>query len=61
MPRDVARAMGYNLVALMVLVAVINITVAAALPSVSQAMRREREAELIFRGLQYAEAIRVFQ
>ena len=53
--------MGYNLVALMVLVAVINITVAAALPSVSQAMRREREAELIFRGLQYAEAIRVFQ
>ena len=45
----------------MVLVAVINITVAAALPSVSQAMRREREAELIFRGLQYAEAIRVFQ
>jgi type II secretory pathway pseudopilin PulG len=55
------RGVGYNLVALMVLVAVINITVAAALPSVSQAMRREREAELIFRGLQYAEAIRVFQ
>lgn len=52
---------GYNLVALMVIVAVINITVAAALPSLSQAMQREREAELIFRGLQYAEAIRVFQ
>jgi type II secretory pathway pseudopilin PulG len=45
----------------MVLVAVINITVAAALPSLSQAMQREKEAELIFRGLQYAEAIRVFQ
>jgi type II secretory pathway pseudopilin PulG len=45
----------------MVLVAVINIGLAAALPSISQAMRREREAELIFRGLQYAEAIRVFQ
>jgi type II secretory pathway pseudopilin PulG len=45
----------------MVLVAVINITVAAALPSISQAMKREREAELVFRGLQYAEAIRVFQ
>jgi type II secretory pathway pseudopilin PulG len=55
------RGRGYNLVALMVLVAVINIGLAAALPSISQAMRREREAELVFRGLQYAEAIRVFQ
>jgi type II secretory pathway pseudopilin PulG len=59
--RAIARGVGYNLVALMVLVAVINITVAAALPSLSQAIQREREAELIFRGLQYAEAIRVFQ
>ena len=57
----VARGAGYNLVVLMVLIAVINITVAAALPSLSQAIQREREAELIFRGLQYAEAIRVFQ
>ena len=59
--RQAGPVTGYNLVALMVLVAVINITVAAALPSLSQAMKREREAELVFRGLQYAEAIRVFQ
>ncbi|MDH3253654.1 MAG: hypothetical protein OEM62_01585 [Acidobacteriota bacterium] len=52
---------GYNLVALMVLIAVINIGVAAALPSLSHSMRREKEAELVFRGMQYAEAIRVFQ
>jgi type II secretory pathway pseudopilin PulG len=48
-------------VALIVIVAVMSVLVAAALPYWSQVMRREREAELIFRGLQYAEAIRVFQ
>jgi type II secretory pathway pseudopilin PulG len=48
-------------VALIVIVAVMNVLVAAALPYWSQVMKREREAELIFRGLQYAEAIRVFQ
>lgn len=34
---------------------------AAALPAIKKQIQREREAELIFRGLQYAEAIRVFQ
>ena len=34
---------------------------AAVLPLWSTAIRREKEEELIFRGLQYAEAIRVFQ
>ncbi len=52
---------GYNLVILMVLVTVMNVLVAVAMPAWSQAMQREREKELIFRGLQYAEAIRVFQ
>ncbi len=52
---------GYTLVALIVVVAVMNVLVAAALPFWSQVMKRDREAELIFRGLQYAEAIRVFQ
>jgi type II secretory pathway pseudopilin PulG len=52
---------GYNLVILMVLVTVMNIAVAVALPSWSQWAQREKEEELIFRGLQYAEAIRVFQ
>lgn len=52
---------GYNLVALMVAVTVMNSLVAIALPAWSHIIRRDQEAELIFRGLQYAEAIRVFQ
>ena len=52
---------GYNMVVLMVLVTVLGILVAAALPAWSNAIQREKEEELIFRGLQYAEAIRVFQ
>lgn len=55
------REAGYNLVILMVALAVFNILVAAALPAWSTAIRREKEEELIFRGLQYAEAIRVFR
>jgi type II secretory pathway pseudopilin PulG len=55
------RVQGYNLVILMVAVTVMTILVAAALPSWSTAVRRDKEEELIFRGLQYVEAIRVFQ
>ncbi|HEV8631896.1 MAG TPA: hypothetical protein VGV61_16390 [Thermoanaerobaculia bacterium] len=66
-PRDggpVARRRGeagYNLVLLMVAVMVLNILVAAAIPLWRTAIKREKEEELIFRGWQYAEAIRVFQ
>ncbi len=52
---------GYNLVALVILIAVMNVAVAAALPYWSNWAQREKEAELIFRGLQYAEAIRLFR
>lgn len=52
---------GYNMVVLMVLVTVMNVLIAAALPAWSGVIQREKEQELIFRGLQYAEAIRVFQ
>lgn len=52
---------GYSLVVLLVAVTVLNIVVAAALPYWSKAMQREREEELIFRGLQYAEGIRLYQ
>ena len=55
------RQRGYNLVALMVFVTVLNVFAAAGLEAWSHMMRRQREEELIFRGLQYAEAIRVFQ
>lgn len=60
-PRRGRKAGGYNLVALLVLITVANIAIAAALPTWTQAVKREKEAELVFRGLQYAEAIRVFQ
>ncbi len=52
---------GYNLVFLMVTLTLLSIMLAAALPKWSQAIRREREEELISRGWQYAEAIRIFQ
>lgn len=52
---------GYNLVAVMVAITILNIALAAVLPAWSHAIRREKEEELIFRGLQYAEAIRVYR
>jgi type II secretory pathway pseudopilin PulG len=52
---------GFNLVVLTMSITVLNIMIAMALPLASQQIRRDDEAELIFRGLQYAEAIRVFQ
>jgi type II secretory pathway pseudopilin PulG len=52
---------GYNLVILMMSLMVLNIMMAAALPKWSHVIKREREEELISRGFQYAEAIRIFQ
>jgi type II secretory pathway pseudopilin PulG len=40
---------------------VASILIASVLPLASAQAQREREAELIFRGLQYAEGIRVFR
>ena len=59
--RDRRHEAGYNLVILMVAVTVLNILVAAAIPLWRTAIRREKEEELIFRGLQYAEGIRNYQ
>lgn len=52
---------GYNFVILVMAIAVLNIMAAAALPLWSHVIRREKEEELIFRGFQYAEAIRVYK
>jgi len=52
---------GYSLVFLVVLIALLSVMAAASLPAIKKQIQREKEAELIFRGLQYAEAIRVFQ
>ncbi len=59
--RRFAGQEGYNLVMLVVAITVLNILVALILPVWSHRIRREKEEEAIFRGLQYAEAIRVFQ
>ncbi len=59
-PESVAEA-GYNLVIVLFLVMFVNIALAVAMPKWSDVMQREKEEQLIHRGLQYAEAIRVFQ
>jgi type II secretory pathway pseudopilin PulG len=52
---------GYNMVILVIAVTVLNILLAIALPKWSYLIQRDKEEELRSRGLQYAEAIRVFQ
>ncbi len=46
---------------LMVMVAIMAIFMGVAVQTVSFQMRREKEEELIFRGEQYVEAIRIFK
>ncbi len=55
------REAGYNIVFLAVMITVLNILIAKALPLWSAVIQREKEAELIFRGMQYAEAIRIYE
>ncbi len=52
---------GYNLVVMVIVITAFNVLVASAWPLWSAFAQRQKEEELIFRGLQYAEAIRVFQ
>lgn len=59
-PGDRAAEAGYNMVMLVVAITLLSIIVATVLPLASTEIRREKEEELIFRGFQYAEAIRIF-
>lgn len=52
---------GYAMAVLLVGIAVMGVLMAAALPAWRTMMKREKEAELIFRGEQYARAIGLFQ
>ena len=52
---------GFTLVGVVIAIAVLTILIAAVGPSISAMMQRDREAELIFRGRQYARAIVLFQ
>jgi type II secretory pathway pseudopilin PulG len=52
---------GYALAALLVAVSVMAVLLSMALPVWKTAVQREREAELVFRGEQYARAIGLYQ
>jgi type II secretory pathway pseudopilin PulG len=52
---------GFTLVGVVVAIAILTILVAAVGPSIAAILERDREAELIFRGKQYARAILAFQ
>jgi type II secretory pathway pseudopilin PulG len=56
-----ARDAGYTLLALIGIVAAMLIALGAAVPHWKSLADRGKEAELVARGWQYAEAIRVFQ
>ena len=56
-----ASAHGYAMVALLVAMSIMAVMLGLALPVWQTAIRREREAELVFRGEQYVQAIRLFQ
>ena len=52
---------GYAMVALIVAMSIMAIMMTVAMPTWRQMAQREKEAELIFRGQQYARAIGLFQ
>ena len=54
------REAGYILLTLMMMCSMIIITLAAVLPYITQQIKRDREEELIHRGVQYSRAIRKF-
>ncbi len=60
MPSGSRAERGYTLVALAMIVAATAIFAAAVIPLWSARIRRDKEEELISRGFQYAEGIRVF-
>ena len=57
MPRPLSSTAGFTYIAALVLVVVMGIMLGAVGQSVKVVMKREREKELIFRGLQYRDAI----
>ncbi len=55
------RESGYAMAALLVSLSVMSILMSMALPVWSHTAKREREAELVFRGQQYARAVELYQ
>src|SRR5689334_15029727 len=54
-------ARGYAMVALLVGMSILAVMMTVAMPVWRQAAQREKEAELVFRGQQYARAIGLFE
>jgi type II secretory pathway pseudopilin PulG len=52
---------GYAMAALLVMLAVMSVLMTAALPTWRHEAQREKEAELVFRGEQYARAVALFR
>jgi type II secretory pathway pseudopilin PulG len=59
--RRPSREAGFTLVMFFIIIAVMAIMMGATVQLVSFTMQREREEELIFRGQQYVEAIRLYK
>lgn len=51
---------GYILLTLLLVVALLTIFAAAIVPSLTQQIKRDREEELIHRGVQYSRAVRAY-
>ena len=59
-PGEAPRPRGYVLIILMMAVFVIALSFLVAMPVWQTELQREKEEELIFRGQQYAEAVRLY-
>ena len=55
------RQKGYTLLILLFAVSILTIGLVVAVPVWQTQIQREKEAELVFRGNQYVEAIRLYQ
>jgi type II secretory pathway pseudopilin PulG len=56
-----SRSQGYVLIMLVLLMTVLSIGLMVAVPVWQTQIQREKEEELIFRGKQYVEAVRIYQ
>lgn len=56
-----SRPPGYTLLLLLIAIFVMSLGLLVAVPVLETQLRREKEEELIFRGKQYVEAIRLYQ
>ena len=60
-PRDMRSSAGYAMAGLLVAIGIMGILMSMAMPSWRTVTKREKEAELLFRGEQYIRAIDLYQ